>query len=79
MLVWIGQTRAQIDELRDDPVYREHPVAQQGRDVFLPPDGEIGAALSYNTVLNLPVAIDGLVPLLPAALDGDPDPEVPTA
>lgn len=78
VLVWIPQTQAQADELRDDPVYQQQPVAQEGRDVFLSPDGEIGAALSYNTVLSLPVAIDGLVPLLPPALDGDPETEVPT-
>jgi len=34
-------------------------------------------ALSFSTVLSLPYAVDHLVPLLAAAIDGDPSTPVP--
>ncbi len=77
VLVWITQTQAQADALRSNPVYQTLPVVKEGRDIFLPQDKPLGAALSYNSVLSLPFAIDGIVPLLAAAVDGDPATEVP--
>lgn len=79
VLVWIADSQSQLDALRSDPVYQAQPVVAEGRDVFLPPNGPLGAALSYNNVLSLPFAIDGMVPLLQAAVDGDPNTEVPAA
>lgn len=78
VLVWTAETQAQIDALRANPIYQAQPVVAQGRDVFLPPYGAIHAALSYNNVLSLPFAIDGMVPLLQPALDGNPATKVPT-
>lgn len=78
VLVWTAETQAQIDALRANPIYQAQPVVAQGRDIFLPPYGPIHAALSYNNVLSLPFAIDGLVPLLQPAVDGNPATRVPT-
>ncbi len=78
VLVWIAESsQAQLDALRSNPVYQAQPAVAQGRDIFLPPDGPLYAALSYNNVLSLPFAIDGMVPLLQAAVDGNPATKVP--
>lgn len=79
MPVWVAESQAQIDGLRSNSVYQAQPVVAQGREVFLPPNGALGAALSYNSVLSLPFAIDGMMPLLQAAVDGDPNTAVPAA
>jgi iron complex transport system substrate-binding protein len=78
VVVWVAATQAEIDALTANPVYRAQPAVQEGRDVF-PPYDPLGAALSYNNVLSLPFAIDRMVPLLQAAVDGDPATEVPAA
>ena len=51
----------------------------QGRDVFPPPNGALGAALAYSNVLSLPFAINGMMPLLQAAVDGNPNTAVSAA
>ncbi|MCA1676850.1 MAG: hypothetical protein LC799_33300, partial [Actinobacteria bacterium] len=71
--------QAQIDGLRSHSVYQAQPVVAQRRDVFLPPNGALGAALVYNNVLSLPFAIEGMMPLLQAAVDGDPNTAVSAA
>ncbi|MCC5973131.1 MAG: ABC transporter substrate-binding protein [Rubellimicrobium sp.] len=45
-------------------------AVQEGREVFT--DTELGSAFSHSTLLSLPYAIDRLVPMIEAALDGDP-------
>ena len=35
-------------------------------------DPELSGALTFSTVLSIPFAIDGLVPQIAAAVDGDP-------
>jgi iron complex transport system substrate-binding protein len=43
-------------------------VAREGRAIFLPyEDPPVGAALSFNSVLSIPYAIDQVLPLLTAA------------
>jgi len=72
VLIWVlaaDGTRAAIEE---DPLYQRLAAAQEGRAVFLEPNGELAAALSFGTVLSLPFALDELVPALAAALAGDP-------
>lgn len=49
---------------------------QEGREVFLPTNSDRNGALSYGTLLSLPVAISRLVPLIETALDGDPNTQV---
>jgi iron complex transport system substrate-binding protein len=61
------------------PLYAELDVHTEGREVHLDSEGEdaLGGATSFVTVLSLPFLLDGIVPLLSAAVDGDPATEVP--
>ncbi len=48
-----------------DPIYQGLAVAQEKRAMFVPyEEPDVGAALSFNTVLSIPYAIDQFVPLL---------------
>ncbi|WP_436497814.1 iron-siderophore ABC transporter substrate-binding protein [Actinokineospora sp. HUAS TT18] len=65
-LVWLGPAEAE-QLLKADPLYAKLKVAQEKHDVFLPYENpDIGAALSFNTVLSIPYAIDQVVPKLQA-------------
>ncbi|HVK23296.1 MAG TPA: iron-siderophore ABC transporter substrate-binding protein, partial [Actinokineospora sp.] len=65
-LVWLGPAEAE-ELLKADPLYAKLKVAQDKHDVFLPYENpDIGAALSFNTVLSIPYAIDLVVPKLQA-------------
>ncbi len=46
-------------------------VVREGRDVYVGP--ELTGAFSFSSLLSLPYAIDALVPMIEAALDGDPE------
>ncbi|HEV7648873.1 MAG TPA: iron-siderophore ABC transporter substrate-binding protein [Actinophytocola sp.] len=51
--------------VRADPVYKGLSVAKENRAMFVPyAQPPIGAALSFNTVLSIPYALDEFVPLL---------------
>jgi iron complex transport system substrate-binding protein len=64
--VWLGSAETEA-ALREEPLYQLTAVNKEGRDVFLPYENpDIGAALSFNTVLSIPYAIDEIVPLLEA-------------
>ncbi|WP_411080099.1 iron-siderophore ABC transporter substrate-binding protein [Streptomyces sp. cmx-18-6] len=64
--VWLGTPDTE-KSLKADPLYKKTKVHQEKRDLFLPyDDPDIGAALSFNTVLSIPYAIDQAVPLLEA-------------
>lgn len=59
------------------PVYSSLDVHTEGREVFLSSlDDPLGGATSFVSVLSLPYLLDGLVPQLAAAIDGDPTTEV---
>jgi iron complex transport system substrate-binding protein len=77
-LVWLDPDDAE-GEL-GGPLYQSLPVVEEGREVFLDSYAEdgLGGATSFVTVLSLPFLLDGLVPMLAAAVDGDPATEVPT-
>jgi hypothetical protein len=45
-------------------------ATQEGRVLFL--DGELDDALQINSVLSLPVLLEGIEPMLVSALEGDP-------
>lgn len=68
-LVWING-----EDLVDDavPTYQNLNVATEGRDVFVAEDDPLYEATSFVTVLSVPYLLDGLVPQLAAAADGDP-------
>ncbi len=74
LLVWYEA----VDEghgLLNKPLYTRLDVHKEGRDIFL---GYVplGGALAFSTVLSLPFALDRLVPMLTAAVDGDPTTKV---
>ncbi|WP_327092149.1 iron-siderophore ABC transporter substrate-binding protein [Nonomuraea sp. NBC_01738] len=64
-LVWLTTGTEPHQRIKGDKVYQTLKVATEGRDLFLtyqnPP---IGAALSFNTVLSIPYALDQALPLL---------------
>ncbi|MPY84533.1 MAG: ABC transporter substrate-binding protein [Actinophytocola sp.] len=65
--VWMSYPGTE-KQLNSDPLYRKLEVSKENRDVFLPYENpDVGAALSFNTVLSIPYAIDETVPLLEAA------------
>jgi iron complex transport system substrate-binding protein len=62
------------------PVYASLPVHTEGREVMLNSfDNALGGATSFVSVLSLPYLLDGLAPMLAAAVDGDPNTKVPEA
>ncbi|WP_026360404.1 iron-siderophore ABC transporter substrate-binding protein [Amycolatopsis nigrescens] len=66
-LMWLTSDAEAEQRIRTDPLYQQLKVTQEKRDLFVsyenPP---IGAAISFNTVLSIPYAIDQTVPLLAA-------------
>ncbi len=73
-LVWIlgDDPESDLAELHAEPLYGGLSVVAEGREVAVANEGPLGGATSFQTVLSLPVLIDGLVPRLAAAVDGDP-------
>jgi iron complex transport system substrate-binding protein len=70
-LLWFANP-GPAEKVRDNKVYRRLSVRTEGRDVFLPEDGELYEATSFISVLSIPLLVDELVPKLAAAADGDP-------
>ncbi|KAA9008138.1 ABC transporter substrate-binding protein [Histidinibacterium aquaticum] len=71
LLIWLPQndgTYAQIPELAARDFL---PAAQEGREIFL--DFELSGAFSHASLLSIPYAVERLVPMIEAALDGDPE------
>jgi len=60
-----------------EPVYTALDVHREGREVLLPSAGRLGGA-SFVSALSIPFLLDELVPMLEAAVDGDPSTAVPT-
>ncbi|MEA2268494.1 MAG: iron-siderophore transport system substrate-binding protein [Solirubrobacteraceae bacterium] len=69
--VWFADPPAAA-KVRRNPVYRKLKVREEGRDVFLAEQGTLYEATSFISVLSIPTLLDGLVPRLAAAADGDP-------
>jgi iron complex transport system substrate-binding protein len=64
-MVWTVADPSVRQRVESDTVYQRSKVGREGRSVFLTYyDPPIGAAVSFNTVLSIPYAIDQLVPLL---------------
>jgi iron complex transport system substrate-binding protein len=67
-LVFLTSDPAAESRVQADRVYQGLKVARDGRVLFVPyAQPPVGAAISFNTVLSIPYAIDQLVPLLTAA------------
>ena len=72
-LVWIlNDVQADLDRLHAEGVYGGLAVVSEGREVGVSNFEPLGEATSFQTVLSLPMLLDGLVPMLAAAVDGDP-------
>ena len=70
-LVWVAPDTLPA-QLEADPVYSRLDVATQGRAVFLNENDDLGKAFTFVTPLSIPFLLDGLVPKLAPAVDGDP-------
>jgi len=72
VIIWIDPQEA--EGVLGGPVYQALPVHTEGREVLLSSYDElaVGGATSFISVLSLPYLLDNLVPMLVAALDGDP-------
>ena len=71
VIIWIDSQAA--EGALGGPVYQALPVHTEGREVLLSSsDDPVGGATSFISVLSLPYLLDNLVPMLVAALDGDP-------
>lgn len=81
VLVWlVDDYDTDKARVHADPLYAQLDVMTEGRDIFLESVTEqLGAATSFISVLSLPFLLDGLVPQIVAAVDGDPATEVPRA
>ncbi len=78
VIVWLDASDA--DGPLGGPVYETMRVHSEAREVHLSSVGStLGGATSFVTVLSLPYLLDELVPMLAAAVDGDPATAVPPA
>jgi iron complex transport system substrate-binding protein len=71
-LVWIAFSAEEVATNKNDELYKKLNAAAEGRDIFLTETDALYDAMNFNTVLSLPFVLDGLVPQLAAAVDGDP-------
>lgn len=77
VLIWLVEDYAKDKaKIHADPLYGKLKVKTEGRDVYLENGELLGGATSYITPLSLPFLLDGLLPQLAAAVDGDPATEV---
>lgn len=74
-LVWLVAPGAVREDLENAPLYQRLDVYSEGRYFFLDEFGPLASAMSFSTVLSLPYALDEIVPMLAAAIDGDPETE----
>jgi len=73
-LIWLDTGR-NAQKLARMPLRHTMRAYQQGREIYAGP--MLSAALSHSSPLSLNYALDRLVPLLEAAMDGDPATQVP--
>ncbi|WCO68788.1 iron-siderophore ABC transporter substrate-binding protein [Iamia majanohamensis] len=77
VVVWVSASDAINQRIADSPVRQQLDAVDEGREVFL--TAEQAAAAGFSSPLSLPYLLDELVPMLTAAVDGDPATEVPDA
>jgi iron complex transport system substrate-binding protein len=63
------------ERIAERPVFQELDVARQGRTILLPEMSLANGAMTFSSVLSLPIALEEMVPRLAAAADGDPGTE----
>ncbi len=71
-LVWLADGDRSVEDLKNDPVYSKLNVRKEERDVFILADDRVYEALSFPSVLSMPLLMKELAPRLAAAVDGDP-------
>jgi iron complex transport system substrate-binding protein len=71
VLVWVTGTANGLDRLVQLPLYQGLDAVKEGRVVNLV-DPELSGAMSFNSPLSIPYALEQIVPRLAAAIDGDP-------
>jgi len=77
VLVWLIEDHASDKaKIQSDPLYAKLNVKTQARDIYLENEELLGGATSFVTALSVPFLLDGLVPQLAAAVDGDPATQV---
>jgi iron complex transport system substrate-binding protein len=72
VVVWQVESPEQRAAVEGDPLYDQLDVAREGRALFLVGHEPLRGAFGFSTVLSLPFLLDGLLPMLSAAVDGDP-------
>jgi iron complex transport system substrate-binding protein len=72
-LVWLDTDDAETEQFAG-PAYDSLRVRTEGREVLLDSESQdaLGGATSFVTALSLPYLLDGIIPMLAAAVDGDP-------
>lgn len=72
VLVWsqLQFTDGGREAIEADPLVQQLTATREGRALYV--GGEVDDALQVSTVLSLPSALDGIVPMLERAADGDP-------
>jgi iron complex transport system substrate-binding protein len=63
---------ADRDTFVTDPVFAQLEAVEQERVLFLDPSDHLTNAVGFSSPLSLPYALDGFLPRLRDALDGDP-------
>jgi iron complex transport system substrate-binding protein len=71
-LVWIADGDRTPEQIKQDSVYSKLKVAKEDRDVFVLAKDRVYEALSFPSVLSMPLLMKELTPRLAAAVDGDP-------
>ena len=79
VLIIIGPTPDRRRAIEQNKLYGRLSVVRKGAVIYLDMFDEISGAVSFNSPLSLPFAIDELVPRLVAAVDADPATKVAEA
>lgn len=71
LVIWFveGENRKEVET---NKAYTSLPVHQEGREIFMSPGDQVYEAYSFLTVLSIDYLLEGLLPRMKNALDGDP-------
>jgi iron complex transport system substrate-binding protein len=75
VLIWAARSSAQFSTIRELPTRPQLKAYTEGRELFV--SDLIGTAFTYGSPLSIPYLLERLVPMLVAALDGNPATTVP--
>jgi iron complex transport system substrate-binding protein len=71
LIIWELEHEERRAQILNLAMYSFLDATKEGREVFV--GHELSGAFSHLSLLSLPYAIDNLVPMIEAALDGDPE------